>query len=71
MLHNLKVFRVYKKMNQREFAKKIGYSENGYHKIETEKSRARAYFWKMLQMTFRLSDKDIEFLKMSDKKWKK
>lgn len=68
MLLRLRVFRVSRGLTQAQMADRLGYSESHYSRIEGGYNRPRPYFWESIKTTFRLTDEQIEKLKVDRRK---
>ena len=67
MRTNLKVFRIQRKMTQKEFAKVIGCSLSQYGMIEQGQREGKQTFWNNLQTNFNIPDGQMWELMKLDK----
>lgn len=66
MRTNLRVFRVQRKMRQKEFAEILGVSQAVYSNIELGKSNAKLGFWDNLRNTFDVPEEEMWKLMKED-----
>lgn len=67
MRTELKILRIKKKLNQNEFAKKVGVSSSTYSQIERGAINSSQDFWTKLQEAFSIKDEDMWRLMQNDK----
>lgn len=60
---NLRLFRIKNNLSQSEIAEALGVSTMVVCGVETARYSGRRSFWKLLKITYNLSDSEIEKLK--------
>jgi transcriptional regulator with XRE-family HTH domain len=66
MRTKLKIFRISRRLNQRQMAARLGYARAYYGHVERGFQDGSAAFWERLQSAFRLTDDEVQELKTID-----
>ena len=66
MRTKLKIFRIARKLNQRQIAALLGYERAYYGHIERGFQDGSPMFWDRLQQAFTLTDEELQELKAID-----
>ena len=66
MRMKLKLFRIARRLNQLDMAKRLGYKRAYYGHVERGIRNGSGDFWASLQFEFMLTDKEVEELKQID-----